>query len=593
MNRPLRKLFLLMPTLLLVLSPVPAKATSVVMLSDTELVVNSRFILTGKVRSVVSAWDDEHANAWTYVKVRVDQVLKGELASRSVVLKQIGGEAGGMGMRVFGEPEFAPGQRVLLYLNTRPDGTLQVAYAFMGMFSISEDAAGQRIVSRAFDSREVEVLSRPDGEAVTDHARLDSYVERIQQTLVSEAQRIAVIDSQRSATVVTVPSEYARKKEEGRGYSADFALLGDGVRWPQPDSVTYQLNTNLSPVAGGGTAEITRALNAWPNQSGASVRLQLGGQTSSCGFVDDGVNTISFGNCLGQIQPPVGSCSGVVAQTRITWTNETTIINGRSFKRLLEADVVFNSGMNCFLGNSANLAETACHELGHSIGLDHSTDTGAIMWATVRGQGRDATLGNDDKAGVQTIYPGTSSGGGGGGGLGPVDITTEGLVSGIVNRSYRQDLSATGGTPPYRWNVIGGALPPGLTFSTSGVINGTPFTTGFFSILVMVTDSVGGANSADTKQLSLFISSDNSGVAVPLITRVKIKRTKKLWVFGENFEATSIVSLNGVFLTPKEFSQTGSTGKLFFKGQIPLRTDGGPNQLLVRNSSGWSGTHLF
>ena len=61
--------------------------------------------------------------------------------------------------------------------------------------------------------------------------------------------------------------------------------------------------------------------------------------------------------------------------------------------------------MNCFLGNSANLAEVACHELGHAIGLDHSPDLNALMFATARGHGRDATLGADDKQGVLSIYP--------------------------------------------------------------------------------------------------------------------------------------------------------------------------------------------
>ena len=44
-------------------------------------------------------------------------------------------------------------------------------------------------------------------------------------------------------------------------------------------------------------------------------------------------------------------------------------------------------------------AEVACHELGHAIGLGHSSDLAAIMWPSSRG-GRGAVLGEDDKAGV-------------------------------------------------------------------------------------------------------------------------------------------------------------------------------------------------
>lgn len=592
-RRPSKPLLTVLPIVVLLLSPIRSTATSVVMLSDTDLIVSSRFIVTGKVRSVTSAWDDARSEAWTYVKVRVARVLKGELEARTLVLKQPGGGDGLSGMRVFGQPQFSPGQRVLLYLNTGPDGTLHVAHSFMGMFSVAEDIAGDEFVTRLIDEREVEVLPRHDAQMVTNRAPLSSYVGKIRGTLSTESFRIERIESERAGgPVVVIPPEYSRKKEEARGYTADFVLIGGGVRWAETDSgspVNFLLNSNNSPIAGGGTAEIARAMNAW-SQSGAGIRLQVTGQTGSCGLTSDGVNTISFNDCLNELDPPSG-CSGVLAQTRVWWTNETSVVNGRTFSRLIETDVVFNKGMGCFLGNTANLAETACHELGHAIGLGHSADSAAIMWGLVRGNGRDATLGADDKEGVLAIYP-SSSGGGGGGGGGSVSIATTGLPGGIVNRAYQHTLSATGGTPPYRWNLAGGALPPGLSLSLAGVINGTPSATGSFSIIVMVTDSLGGQNGTHQKQLSLVISSDNGTPSLPAITRVKVKKKKKLSVFGQNFTPDSIIWLNGVFLTPKEFSQEGATGKLFYKGPLSLRPSG-LNTVFVRNTAGWSGAHIF
>lgn len=592
-RRPSKPLLTVLPIVVLLLSPIRSTATSVVMLSDTELIVSSRFIVTGKVRSVTSAWDDARSEAWTYVKVRVARVLKGELEARTLVLKQPGGGDGLSGMRVFGQPQFSPGQRVLLYLNTGPDGTLHVAHSFMGMFSVAEDIAGDEFVTRLIDEREVEVLPRHDAQMVTNRAPLSSYVGKIRGTLSTESFRIERIESERAGgPVVVIPPEYSRKKEEARGYTADFVLIGGGVRWAETDSgspVNFLLNSNNSPIAGGGTAEIARAMNAW-SQSGAGIRLQVTGQTGSCGLTSDGVNTISFNDCLNELDPPSG-CSGVLAQTRVWWTNETSVVNGRTFSRLIETDVVFNKGMGCFLGNTANLAETACHELGHAIGLGHSADSAAIMWGLVRGNGRDATLGADDKEGVLAIYP-SSSGGGGGGGSGSVSIATTGLPGGIVNHAYQHTLSATGGTPPYRWNLAGGALPPGLSLSLAGVIDGTPSATGSFSIIVMVTDSLGGQNGTHQKQLSLVISSDNGTPSLPAITRVKVKKKKKLSVFGQNFTPDSIIWLNGVFLTPKEFSQEGATGKLFYKGPLSLRPSG-LNTVFVRNTAGWSGAHIF
>ena len=56
---------------------------------------------------------------------------------------------------------------------------------------------------------------------------------------------------------------------------------------------------------------------------------------------------------------------------------------------------------------------------------------------------------------------------------------------------YSQTLTATGGTGPYTFTVTGGTLPTGLTLSTTGVISGTPATSGEFTVTVTATDATG------------------------------------------------------------------------------------------------------
>lgn len=54
-----------------------------------------------------------------------------------------------------------------------------------------------------------------------------------------------------------------------------------------------------------------------------------------------------------------------------------------------------------------------------------------------------------------------------------INITPWPIPRGQLNISYQQQLTATGGTGPYVWRVLSGALPFGLGFSTSGLFSGT------------------------------------------------------------------------------------------------------------------------
>ena len=69
----------------------------------------------------------------------------------------------------------------------------------------------------------------------------------------------------------------------------------------------------------------------------------------------------------------------------------------------------------------------------------------------------------------------------------PVVIATTSLPAGVVNAAYSTTLSATGGTLPYTWSTTT-VLPPGLVFSSAGVLSGTPTAYGTTSVTITVTD---------------------------------------------------------------------------------------------------------
>jgi hypothetical protein len=76
----------------------------------------------------------------------------------------------------------------------------------------------------------------------------------------------------------------------------------------------------------------------------------------------------------------------------------------------------------------------------------------------------------------------------------PLTVTTTSLPAGTVGVPYSQTLAASGGVPPYAWQLSSGNTPGGLTLNQySGTISGTPSTAGSFSFQVKVYDSQQGS----------------------------------------------------------------------------------------------------
>jgi hypothetical protein len=81
----------------------------------------------------------------------------------------------------------------------------------------------------------------------------------------------------------------------------------------------------------------------------------------------------------------------------------------------------------------------------------------------------------------------------------PVLTISASLPAGTANTAYASPMSATGGTPAYTWSIKSGSLPPGLTLAaTTGIISGTPTTSGTFNFTATVSDNGSPVQSQST-----------------------------------------------------------------------------------------------
>jgi hypothetical protein len=166
--------------------------------------------------------------------------------------------------------------------------------------------------------------------------------------------------------------------------------------------VPYYINpANADGVSSSAAiSAIQNAAAAWSMQSNANVLFYYMGQTSGTSAVSNGKNEVFFRQAT----------SGSIAQT-FRWWNAST-------NQLIDADVVFYDSSWKFFGgmsgcsNGFYIQEIATHELGHALGLDHSSVSTATMYpGSPYCNTSKASLDADDIAGIEKLYPASSGSG--------------------------------------------------------------------------------------------------------------------------------------------------------------------------------------
>lgn len=163
-----------------------------------------------------------------------------------------------------------------------------------------------------------------------------------------------------------------------------------------------------------------------------------------------------------------------------------------------------------------------------------------------------------------------------------LQISPATLPAGAAGSPYLQMLTATGGCESgYTFTVTAGALPAGLTLSSTGTISGTPTETGTFSITVKVTDL---NSDTGTEDYSLQIE-------CPTIT--VNPTTLAAGTSGAAYPAVTFMETGGVGTTT--FSESGAlpTGMNWVAPVLsgtPTQTGSFPIQVTATDSNSCTGS---
>jgi hypothetical protein len=281
----------------------------------------------------------------TRVTLRIGEVLKGERAAgEHLVLTERGGRA----LLVPGSPRYEPGVRYLVFTETNSAGEPITFGMSLGRFEL----AGQRVRRHGISGLDANL--EPHVERDRDARAFVDYIRGI------VAQRVAPESSyfvDAEPPLVNASTNLTRTS-----YLLEGAFRWDGV--PAANAV-------LSGNPGGtfdAPAAAARGVEEW-NATETNIAYALAGQDDSAqaGLVaPDGKDAILFGDPNNEIPSSVAASGGA-------WGDYDYTFEGETFVAIVEADVVFN---HPFAGGAACFTTVMTHELGHTLGIRHSNQSG-------------------------------------------------------------------------------------------------------------------------------------------------------------------------------------------------------------------------
>jgi hypothetical protein len=474
----------------LVLIPAAVPATTIVPISDRELLSRADVVVRGVVTGG-RASEDALGRPETITTIAPLEVLKGDV-SGSLVLHQLGGRLpDGRFFQIWGRPEYQPGHEVVVFAVARPEGGFQTAEMLLGKFEVQRDEDGQlfAVPSLAADA--------PEGVTVRYRAKdapeADADAEQMSAPRSLPAFLRALRHSGLEPVASAVPSGVLKSEVHAEYVSRDllpnWGNLSGLWRWTNGATAVWKIDGTAN-ITGGGTAEVTGATASWDNESNSTINYSVGSSGTNPVHVDALTSPCGWTTCLAG--GGVIGCGGPTGGAATTW-------RGENYMTITGGEVWVRSFCTTNLYPSVVYQAVVTHELGHTLGLGHSDqvvsphdvcrgdEDAAQMRSVVQSR---TTLGTDDSDAVRWLYGDGGNSCGIGGASPPTATTlaassvtaTSATLNGSVNPNgkattaiFQYGTTAAYGSSTASQSIGSGTSDVAVSAAISGLACGTVY----------------------------------------------------------------------------------------------------------------------
>lgn len=366
---------------------------SLIPATPDERVQNAAAICHATVLGAESFRSEANGGIHTRTWLRVNEALKGTFPATITVVHR-GGRVGEAGEVSSDAPKLRVGDERLFLLGRRADGTLFVDNGPAGAPRLARAGTGKTATSTMTDPNALALLS----------AARSRYPNAAGPDLTAQAASLLV--------PLAVPGLSTNASGVSRRFTA-----GD-----RGEAIEYLVDTDALP-AGLTQAQalnaVSNAFQAWANVT--SLRFRFAGVTSfgtAAGNIaaNDGRIRVQLHDSYNSISGPttlgVGGNSFSISGTFPNGGMGGSV-NGNEFFPVSYGYLVMKHTQTS-LQTLSTFEEVLCHEIGHVLSMDHSSENTsesnntlkeAIMFFQAHADGRGAALGTYDPPVVQQAYP--------------------------------------------------------------------------------------------------------------------------------------------------------------------------------------------